>query len=220
MPLYEQRNRISLMQRRLQEYDVFKWVNDFLDQLALTKQEQQKQAVKLLDEKAISNIRRHYQRSRKRCLLLDYDGTLVPFTRLPSEAAPDNAVRELLARLSSDNRNHVVVISGRDISSLDHWLGELPVTLVAEHGASFKMRRNSTWQQMVSVSDLWKDEIRRIMQLFVLRCAGSFIEEKDQYHCLALSQYPGGSRLFQEPRIAQYAVTADTEYDPAGHRWQ
>ncbi|HXB96178.1 MAG TPA: bifunctional alpha,alpha-trehalose-phosphate synthase (UDP-forming)/trehalose-phosphatase, partial [Puia sp.] len=177
MPLYEQRNRISLMQRRLQEYDVFKWVNDFLDQLAQVKQEQQKQAVKLLDEKATSNIRRHYQRSKKRCLLLDYDGTLVPFTRLPSEAAPDNPVKELLSRLSADNRNHVVVISGRDLVSLERWLGELPITLVAEHGASFKMR-NASWQQMVSVSDMWKEEIRRIMQLFVLRCAGSFIEEK------------------------------------------
>jgi len=177
MPIYEQRNRMSLMQRRLQEYDVFKWVNDFMDQLAQVKQEQRKQAVKLLDEKATAGIRRHYLRSKNRCLLLDYDGTLVPFSRIPSEAAPDNAVKELLSRLSSDMRNHVVVISGRDIPSLDRWLGGLPITLVAEHGASFKMR-NSTWQQMVSVSDLWKDEIRRMMQLFVLRCAGSFIEEK------------------------------------------
>jgi len=48
---------------------------------------------------------------------------------------------------------------------------------VAEHGASFKMR-NTPWQQLVSVSDLWKEEIRRVMQLFVTRCAGSFIEEK------------------------------------------
>ncbi len=177
MPIYEQRNRMSLMQRRLQEYDVFKWVNDFMDQLAQVKQEQRKQAVKLLDEKATAGIRRHYLRSKNRCILLDYDGTLVPFSRIPSEAAPDNAVKELLSRLSSDTRNHVVVISGRDIPSLDRWLGGLPITLVAEHGASFKMR-NSTWQQMVSVSDMWKDEIRRMMQLFVLRCAGSFIEEK------------------------------------------
>jgi trehalose 6-phosphate synthase/phosphatase len=177
MPIYEQRNRMSLMQRRLQEYDVFKWVNDFMDQLAQVKQEQRRQAVKLLDDKAIAGIRRHYLRSKNRCLLLDYDGTLVPFSRIPSEAAPDNAVKELLSRLSSDTRNHVVVISGRDIPSLDRWLGGLPISLVAEHGASFKMR-NSTWQQMVSVSDLWKEEIRRIMQLFVLRCAGSFIEEK------------------------------------------
>lgn len=177
MPLYEQRNRISLMQRRLKEYDVIKWVNDFMEQLMQVKQEQQKQKVKLLDEKAIAGIRRHYQYTKNRCLLLDYDGTLVPFSRIPSEAAPDNAVRELLLRLSSDTRNHVVVISGRDVSSLDRWLGAMPLTLVAEHGASFK-RRNQPWQQMVSVSDLWKDEIRRVMQMFVIRCAGSFIEEK------------------------------------------
>ena len=177
MPLYEQRNRISLMQRRLQEYDVFKWVNDFMDQLAAVKQEQQKQKVKVLDEKTLNGIRRHYQRSKKRLLLLDYDGTLVPFSRIPSEAAPDNSVRELLGRLCADERNHVVIISGRDLSSLDRWLGALPMTLVAEHGASYRPR-NGSWQQMVSVSELWKDEIRRVMQLFVIRCAGSFIEEK------------------------------------------
>lgn len=177
MPLYEQRNRLALMQRRLQEYDVVKWVNDFMDQLAQVKQEQLKQKVKIMDEKAMTAIRKHYQNSKNRCLLLDYDGTLVPFTRLPSEASPDNAVKEMLSRLTADPKNHVIIISGRDLSSLDRWLGSFPVTLVAEHGASFKMR-NSTWQQMVSVSDMWKEEIRRVMQLFVIRCAGSFIEEK------------------------------------------
>jgi len=177
MPLYEQRNRLALMQRRLQEYDVIKWVNDFMDQLTQVKQEQKKQQVKILDDKALTAIRRHYLTAKNRCILLDYDGTLVPFSRLPSEASPDNAVRDTLSRLTSDKRNHVIVISGRDLSSLDRWLGAMPLTLVAEHGASFKMR-NGTWQQLVSVSDLWKDEIRRIMQLFVIRCAGSFIEEK------------------------------------------
>jgi trehalose 6-phosphate synthase/phosphatase len=177
MPLYEQRNRISLMQRRLQEYDVFKWVNDFMDQLQQVKQEQNRQKVKVLDERTLTSIRRHYQRSSNRCLLLDYDGTLVPFSRIPSEAAPDNSVRDLLTRLSADPKNHVVIISGRDLSSLDRWLGSLPITLVAEHGASTRPR-NGSWQQMVSVSDLWKDEIRRVMQAFVIRCAGSFIEEK------------------------------------------
>jgi trehalose 6-phosphate synthase/phosphatase len=177
MPVYEQRNRITLMQRRLQEYDVFKWVNDFMDQLTQVKQEQRKQKVRVLDDKAFAAIYRHYHSAKNRSLLLDYDGTLVPFTRIPSEAAPDGAVRDLLARLAADPRNHVAIISGRDLSSLERWLGSLPITLVAEHGASFKMR-NGTWQQMVSVSDLWKDEIRRIMQLFVLRCAGSFVEEK------------------------------------------
>jgi trehalose 6-phosphate synthase/phosphatase len=177
MPLLEQRNRITLMQRRLQEYDVIKWVNDFLDQLQQIKLEQKKQQVKLLDDKTLAGIARHYREAKKRCLLLDYDGTLVPFFRLPSEASPDNAVKELLLRLSADPQNQVVVISGRDISSLDRWLGAMPLTLVAEHGASLKIK-NEAWQQLISVPDSWKEEIRRMMQLFVIRCAGSFIEEK------------------------------------------
>ncbi|MDP4150091.1 MAG: bifunctional alpha,alpha-trehalose-phosphate synthase (UDP-forming)/trehalose-phosphatase [Bacteroidota bacterium] len=177
MPLYEQRTRLVPMQRRLKEYDVTRWVNDFLEQLAQVKQDQQKQKVKFLDDRVADEIRRHYQNTRNRCFLLDYDGTLVPFTRLPSEASPDNGVRELLRDLSADPRNHVVVISGRDLTSLEGWLGMLPLTLVAEHGASIKMR-NSTWQQLVSVSDLWKEQILPVMRLFVARCAGSFVEEK------------------------------------------
>jgi trehalose 6-phosphate synthase/phosphatase len=38
--------------------------------------------------------------------------------------------------------------------------------------------RNEPWQQLVTVSDQWKDQVRRLMQIFVTRCAGSFIEEK------------------------------------------
>jgi len=177
MPLQEQRNRMVLMQRRLQEYDVIKWVNDFLEQLKETKKEQQKITVKILDEKTVGAICRHYAGSKKRFFLIDYDGTLVPITRLPSEAIPDEKVREFLSSMSSDPDNHVAIVSGRDAGTMEKWFGYLPITLVAEHGASIKMR-NESWQQLVTVSEHWKDQVRRIMQLFVTRCAGSFIEEK------------------------------------------
>lgn len=177
MPLQEQRNRMVLMQRRLQEYDVVKWVNDFLDQLKETKKEQQKLTVKTLDEKTLNNICRHYAESKKRFFLIDYDGTLVPITRLPSEAVPTERVTEFLASIASDPDNHVAIISGRDAGTMEKWFGHLPLTLVAEHGASIKTR-NESWQQLVTVSDQWKDQVRRIMQMFVTRCVGSFIEEK------------------------------------------
>lgn len=79
--------------------------------------------------------------------------------------------------MSSDPDNHVAIVSGRDGGTMEKWFGYLPITLVAEHGASIKMR-NESWQQLVTVSEHWKDQVRRIMQLFVTRCAGSFIEEK------------------------------------------
>jgi len=177
MPLQEQRNRMVLMQRRLQEYDVVKWVNDFLEQLKETKKEQQKLTVKTLDEKTLNTICRHYAETKKRFFLIDYDGTLVPIKRLPSEAVPDEKVKEFLASISSDPDNHVAIVSGRDAGTMEKWFGYLPLTLVSEHGASLKMR-NESWQQLVTVSDQWKDQVRRLMQLFVTRCVGSFIEEK------------------------------------------
>ncbi len=72
----------------------------------------------------------------------------------------------------------MVIISGRDAEVLEKWLGHLPLTLVAEHGASVKMK-NEVWQQAIPMSEQWKDEIRPIMQMFVSRCVGSFVEEKN-----------------------------------------
>jgi trehalose 6-phosphate synthase/phosphatase len=177
MPLQEQRNRMVLMQRRLQEYDVIKWVNDFIDQIKEAKKEQQKLTVKTLDEKAINAICRQYAETKRRFFLIDYDGTLVPIKRLPSEAVPDEKVKDFLACLSSDADNHVAIVSGRDAGTMEKWFGYLPITLVAEHGSSIKMR-NESWQQLVTFSDQWKDQVRRIMQIYVTRCVGSFIEEK------------------------------------------
>lgn len=177
MPLGDQKQRMSLMQKRLADYDVVKWVNDFLDQLINVKKEQEKQQTKLLDDKVVDLIHRDYQQARKRCLLLDYDGTLVPFARLPQDAMPDPALRELLSKLAADKKTEVVIISGREANTLEKWLGSIPLTLVAEHGASFKMK-NESWQQAVAFADTWKEEIRPVMQMFVTRCVGSFIEEK------------------------------------------
>lgn len=177
MPLYEQRRRMALMQKRLIEYDVSRWVNDFLDQLTAVKREQKKQRVKLLDETSLQQVRRHYKRAHNRCLLLDYDGTLAPLSRTPSEAVPGDELKEMLRELSMDAANNVAVISGRESATLEKWFGDLSLILVAEHGASVKMR-DGDWQQLVTISGEWKDQIRPIMQMFVTRCAGSFIEEK------------------------------------------
>lgn len=177
MPQEEQQHRMALMQQRLSDYDVIKWVSDFLDQLSNVKIEQEKQQVKVLDERTGSQIHLHYQMAKSRCLLLDYDGTLVPYAKLPKDATPNDELRALLAGLTADPRNNVVIISGREAETLEKWLGDLPLMLVAEHGASFKPQ-NEQWQQAVSIPDQWKNEIRPIMQLFVTHCVGSFIEEK------------------------------------------
>lgn len=178
MPVFEQKQRMALMQKRLKDYDVVRWVNDFLEQLANVKQEQQKLRIKIMNDKINTKILDHYHTASKRVILLDYDGTLAAFTRVPAEAVPSPQLLQLLTRLSSEPKNELVIISGRDGKTLQEWLGHLPITLVAEHGASIRWKQ-SEWELQTTANPDWKEQIRPIMQLFTTRCAGSFVEEKE-----------------------------------------
>jgi trehalose 6-phosphate synthase/phosphatase len=177
MPLIDQRSRLSFMQRRLAEYNVVKWINDFLQVLDNIKEEQQKQRVHMLSPASVDHILDEYRQAERRCILLDYDGTLAPYQKLPSLAVPGTELLVMLQELSAEPKNEVVIISGRDADTLGKWMGDLPVTLVAEHGACIRYH-GQDWEQQVSTTPEWKEEIRPLMELFVSRCVGSFIEEK------------------------------------------
>jgi trehalose 6-phosphate synthase/phosphatase len=177
MPLEEQKHRMEAMQKRLSEYDVIQWVNDFLEQLARVKNDQKKMEVKLLDAETIAKIKDDYAKAAKRVILLDYDGTLTALTKIPSEAFPSQEVLRFLQELSSDKKNEVVIISGRDAETLQKWLGHLKLNFVAEHGALIKYK-NGTWHSQTNVPSGWKEEIRPMLETYVLRCPGSQIEEK------------------------------------------
>lgn len=82
---------------------------------------------------------------KRRVLLLDYDGTLVPFTATPSLAVPDVTLLSLLHELSSRDDTHVHVVSGRCRHTLDSWLGHLPIGLHAEHGYWSKPHADTSW---------------------------------------------------------------------------
>jgi trehalose 6-phosphate synthase/phosphatase len=181
MPLQEQQKRMMAMQKRLKEYDVVQWVNDFLDQLAKVKNEQKKLRVKLLDEITVSKMLHEYHQAQKRLILLDYDGTLSPLTRIPSEANPSSNVVSFLQKLSLDERNEVFIVSGRDAETLQEWLGHLNLNFIAEHGAFIKYKKGE-WEAQTSVLSTWKDEIVPMLDSYVFRCAGSFMEEK--HHAL------------------------------------
>ena len=177
MPLVEQRSRLSYMKKRLKDYDVVRWVSDFMEQLMNAKAEQEKNKVNFLSDEALSGIIEKFRESSRRCILLDYDGTLSPIQKLPSMASPSVELLQLLVDLSRDESNDIIIISGRDADTLEKWLGHLPVNLVAEHGAMIRYK-NGSWQQQGNTSPEWKDSIKPILQLFVTRCAGSFVEEK------------------------------------------
>jgi len=177
MPQEERLRRNLLMQSRISRYTVGRWANDFIHMLKEVKLAQNilatKQFTQTLQQEAIQS----YANADKRLILLDYDGTLVSFAKLPEQAKPDNEILMLLERLCSNSKNDIVIISGRDKETLTEWLGHLPLNLVAEHGAFYRLK-NKPWRITVQGDDEWKEMIHPILELSVDRTPGSFIEEK------------------------------------------
>jgi trehalose 6-phosphate synthase/phosphatase len=170
-----ERNRI--MQNRLARYSIGGWVGDFMARLEGVKLIQQERAVRRLADEASEKLLADYLAARKRLILLDYDGTLVPFSDWPRKARPSGDVIPLIKQLAQDERNDVVIVSGRDKETLEEWFGSLEIGLVAEHGVWVK-EPSGEWLLTGSVKDDWKSQVRPLMELYVDRTPGSFIEEK------------------------------------------
>ena len=178
MPLLEKVERNKVMQERLRRYNVSRWSGDFLDALSEIKKTQKEFSVRELSEPISRKLVRDYAKSRKRLFLLDYDGTLVGFKGRPERAGPDDEIMGLLRSLSSNPRNNIVIISGRDKATLEEWFGNLGTALVAEHGAWIR-HGSEKWQCMQSFEAEWKDTIRPILELYSERTPGSMVEDKN-----------------------------------------
>jgi trehalose 6-phosphate synthase/phosphatase len=178
MPEQEQIERNRIMQKRLRRYDVVQWANEFMDKLLSTKKLQQEMTEKTLTFEMQRKLVNAFQESDKALLLLDYDGTLVPFAPKPAEAMPGANLLRLLEKFAKNPRNEVVLISGRDKDTLEGWFGGLDVGLVAEHGVWIK-EKGRGWETIETLTSEWKEEMHPILESWVDRTPGSFIEEKE-----------------------------------------
>ncbi len=178
LPEQEQITQMTAMQTLVKTYDIHQWVKVFMDRLSYVKIKQQSFTTDPLTGEALDHLIQQYQEKTPRLIFLDYDGTLSPFTKDPRQAGPDEELLQILKKLTAEPQNRVVIISGRDRHTLEKWLGHLPVDLIAEHGVWLK-RQEVKWEMILTLSNSWKREVRPIMEAYVNRTAGSFIEEKD-----------------------------------------
>jgi trehalose 6-phosphate synthase/phosphatase len=174
----EQVRRNQIMQERLRRYDVNRWAEEFIQALLATQKTEAVQRARALSGKARDTLIQQYRLACRRVLFLDYDGTLVPFVSDPRLARPDNELLELLSTLAAEGANQVIIVSGRSRKDLEDWFGQLPVALVAEHGAWLRAR-GGEWCALKPISVDWKTQVRPILQLYVDRLPGALLEEKD-----------------------------------------
>ncbi len=173
----EQKWRLEAMQRKLKKYDISNWAANFMDELKRLQKEQKQEKTYQLTKDEKATIDKAYRSARHRLILLDYDGTLMPFHPDPQAVVPDKGLVEVLAKLHRVKGNRVVVNSGRDKATLDKWLGDAGIDLAAEHGIWIK--QDGKWITNPNLDVDWKDQVRTVLENMVERTPGSFIEEKD-----------------------------------------
>src|SRR5262245_2764780 len=145
IPCEEKMRRNVIMQNRLRRYDVARWAMDFLAELLSTNPVDEESHVAWLDTAVRSKLIEQYRCSAHRLLVLDYDGTLVPFAAYPEVAKPTQRVLKILNSLATDAHIRFLPATGGDRATLDQWFNGVPTGLAAEHGAWIK-ERNGDWK--------------------------------------------------------------------------
>ncbi|MGA7121928.1 MAG: bifunctional alpha,alpha-trehalose-phosphate synthase (UDP-forming)/trehalose-phosphatase [Polyangiaceae bacterium] len=178
MPEEERRLRMRSLRQRIAARDVHQWAQSFLDALGGIRAGGQEPSVVLTSRDDLEAIAARLRSADRLVLLLDYDGTLVPFARAPDLAAPDRELRELLRALASKPGIRVHVVSGRSRETLDRWLGDLPIALHAEHGFWSRGGPEERWVAMGNVRATWQPGARRILEEATAVTPGALIETK------------------------------------------
>lgn len=177
MPEEEQTKRMDAMRERIKDYDVFAWTEDFFTQMTMLEQEHERLRQVFLTNKGIDAIRHAYATATDRILFFDYDGTLAPIVPDPAKAIVSEDVKKLILEIAK--RDTVIIISGRDRHFLDNLFRDLPVHIIAEHGALIRTKGSDEWVLNESYEENWKESIRPIMDIYAKRCPGAFVEEKE-----------------------------------------
>ncbi len=175
MPEKELKSRVSSMQELLATSTVQTWAGSFMKSL---KQSPSLETIRTpsLNSARCKALVAAFRAAETRMLFLDYDGVLAPFNDDPSKAKPTKELKSLLKKLVAKTR--VTIVSGRSHEDLEAWLGDLPITLVAEHGAFIRDAGKKRWHR--ADNDLsWKNRVLLILEKYAANTPGAFVEEKE-----------------------------------------
>ena len=164
------------LQQRLKAYTVLDWAEDFIEELAIAGKGTETAKTVYLNQEKQKILIKEFKEAHKPLLLLDYDGTLIGFAPTPQQAKPDPKLLSILKTLAKSAQ--VVLISGRDKNSLQNWFKDIPMDLVAEHGA-YKYQTKTGWVPLLDQNEDWKPRVLPLLEIYSKRTPGSFIEYKD-----------------------------------------
>jgi len=200
----ERRSRLKPLLSRVQTYDVHRWAATFLDQLeAITRAAPASRRAPGSAAAARQELLARLEGSKGLLVLLDYDGTLVPYSATPELARPDLPLLDLLSALAARPNTEIHVVSGRAREPLEQWLGELPLALHAEHGFWSRAVGQTEWVPAGEIGPAWREPALAILREITGRTPGSLTEEKSvalAWH-YRLADQESGARRANELRL-------------------
>ncbi len=200
----ERRARLKPLRQRVATFDVHSWVSAFLDQLERVTGPSVRATSPTGGEAALrEELAQALERNDELLVLLDYDGTLVPFTATPELARPDAALIRLLRALAARPDTELHIVSGRSREALEQWVGALPIWLHAEHGFWSRPPGLAEWTPAADIHGAWREPVLAILRDFTARTPGSLIEVKAvaiAWH-YRLADLETGARRANELRI-------------------
>ena len=200
----ERRARLAPLRERVATFDVHRWVSSFIEQLERVTDPTARALSPTAGGAALRDeLTAALERNDELLILLDYDGTLVPFTATPELARPDAALMHLLRALAGRPDTEVHIVSGRGREALEQWIGSLPIWLHAEHGFWSRAPGQDEWTPAADIHGSWREPVLAILRDITARTPGSLIEVKAvaiAWH-YRLADLETGARRSNELRI-------------------
>lgn len=193
----ELRMRLKHMKQKLSSNTVNHWKQAFMSSLKSSRLNPD-QRTRSLGGKALERMLKKFVEAKNPTILLDYDGVLTSFTDKPSAAKPSKATLDLLKKLTARMPGGVLLISGRNKYDLESWLGDLPLTLAAEHGALLRSAKGA-WRTVVDTPSTWKRAILPVLEKYADKTPGAFVEEKE---CSLVWHFRKASPFYAQKNIA------------------
>ncbi|KAF9437804.1 hypothetical protein BGZ76_011046 [Entomortierella beljakovae] len=162
------------------------WARGFVSELVKVHSDVQRRYsihIPLLD---MAVVLPQYKSAKRRLLLLDYDGTLLPYERTTAvrakgKTSSNEDMIKIVTELAQDPKNVVYIMSGRTRGSLMETFGSIPnLGLCAEGGCFLRHAGKQIWENQVQErSDMqWRKKVMEMFKYYKERTPGSEIEEK------------------------------------------
>lgn len=128
-------------------------------------------------EPEFQNFTERYNTASSRLILLDYEGILGPRDHHEQTNAPGEHAKSLVRAMAQDERNQVIILSGHECDTLGRLWDDIPVILVAECGALYKIPGHD-WQNTFDISADWVHKVLPSFKALTFQYKGSVVERR------------------------------------------